>query len=210
MAFVSELTARSIVCHLLFKRKVLGRNYSALIYSGPYRTVCSITKADSISLFCWDFLPSNFAAATKLGLDLFLTGLGATTSNVGPRGRRQGWDSCSYTVVSFTARSDLVVLVITGGAEEGGGSSKAVLTAEIWFLLPLGLPRSLGASMGEGETEGGGSGGSVASLSFVFCLSLCLAFLLSCFRCSQSSSIDSIMFLFLTKLSSNFFLCSRR
>jgi len=82
----------------------------------------------------------------------------------------------------LTARPDLVVLVITDGAEEGGGSSKAiltaaVLTAEVWFLLPLGLPRGVGASMVEGEAGGEGSGGSetVASLSFVFYLSLCLA-----------------------------------
>jgi len=82
----------------------------------------------------------------------------------------------------LTARSDLVVLVITDGAEEDEGSSKAILTAmiltaEVWFLLPLGLPRGVGASMVKSEAGGEESGGSetVASLSFVFYLSLCLA-----------------------------------
>ncbi len=44
---------------------------------------------------------------------------------------------------------------------------------------------------------------TVLLLLFISLLSISL----SCFRCSQSSSIDSIMFLFLTKLSSVFFLC---
>ncbi len=67
----------------------------------------------------------------------------------------------------------------------------------------------LGHQHGEGWSEGWriwwqwGCSLTVLLLLFIPLLSISL----SCFRCSQSSSIDSIMFLFLTKLSSVFFLC---
>lgn len=83
----------------------------------------------------------------EIRLKPLLTGLGATTSKVGPRGRRLGWDSCFHTVVSFTAPPDLVVSVITDGAKDGGGSSKAVLTAVApsagdsgWLGYPIDCP----------------------------------------------------------------------
>jgi len=71
---------------------------------------------------------------------IFLTGLRATTFNVGPRGRL-GWDFCSHTVVSFTARPNLVVLV---------GSSKAVLTAEVLILAAFESTPGFGRQYGEG------------------------------------------------------------
>jgi len=75
----------------------------------------------------------------------------------------------------------LVVLVITGGAEENGASLKVVVVVEVVdvrFLLPFGLSRSFDVIMeGEAKGERGNFGGSeaTASLFFFFCLSLCLA-----------------------------------
>ena len=80
------------------------------------------------------------------------------------------------------ARSDLVVLVIIDDAKENEGSSKAILTAtiltaKVWFLLPLSLSRDVSVSMMKNEARGEESDDSetVVSLSFVFYLFLCLA-----------------------------------
>ena len=137
-------------------------------------------NVDSISLFCWDFLSFNVAVVIKLDLDLFLTDFEVTIFNVESRRRRLDRDFCFYTVVFFTTQSDLIVLIITDETKKNEASSKAILTAKVWFLLSLSLSRSLSVSMKKNEAKNEESDDSVVSLFFIFCLFLCLNSALWC------------------------------